>query len=45
MNTCLQEVDVSEWIIKEETILRQKDPLKGSASNNYIPITCLPIMY
>ena len=28
-----------------KTVLRQKDPAKGSAVNNYRPISCLPLMW
>ena len=45
MNRCLQEVDVLECISKEKATLLQKDPHKGSAPNNYRPITCLPMMW
>ena len=40
MNRCLQRAHLREWMIKEKTTLIQKDPLKGSAPNNYRPITC-----
>ena len=45
MNRCLQEAQVPEWMIKGRTTLIQKDPSKGSASNNYRPITCLPMTW
>ena len=45
MNKCLQTAHVPEWMTNGRTILIQKDPNKGTASNNYRPITCLPIMW
>ena len=41
MNKCLLGAHVPEWMTKGKTTLIQKDPLKGTASNNYRPITCL----
>ena len=45
MNRCLQDAQVPDWMTKGKTTLIQKDPSKGTASNNYRPITCLPIMW
>ena len=45
MNKCLQRAHVPEWMAKGKTTLKQKDPNKGTAPNNYRPITCLPIMW
>ena len=45
MNRCLQGAQVPEWMTKGKTTLIQKDPSKGTAPNNYRPITCLPIMW
>ena len=45
MNRCLQDVRVPEWMTKGKATLIQKDPSKGTAHNNYRPITCLPIMW
>ena len=45
MNRYLQEAHVPEWITKGKTTLIQKDPLKGTAPNNYRPIACLPMMW
>ena len=42
MNRCLQGTQVSDWMTKRKTTLIPKDPSKGTASNNYRPITCLP---
>ena len=39
MNKCLQRADVPEWVTKEGTTLIQKDPNKGTAPNNYRPMT------
>ena len=44
MNKCQQTTHVPEWMTKGKTTLIQKDPNKGTASNNYRPITCLPMM-
>ena len=30
---------------KGKTTLIQKNPSKGTAPNNYIPVTCLPMMW
>ena len=45
MNRCLQEADVPERKTKRKTTLIQKDPLKGTISNNYRPITCIAMMW
>ena len=45
MNRCLQEAQVPDWMTKGKTTLIQKDPSKGTAPNNYRPITCLPMMW
>ena len=45
MNRCLQETQVPEWMTKGKTTLIQKDPSKGTALNNYRPITCRPMMW
>ena len=44
MNKFLQIAHVSEWMTKGRTTLIQKDPNKGTAPNNYRPITGLPMM-
>ena len=44
MNKCLQTAHVPEWMTKGTTTFIQKDPNKGTAPNNYRPITCLPMM-
>ena len=45
MNRCLQGTQVPEWMTKGKTTLIQKNPSKGTAPNNYRPITCLPMMW
>ena len=45
MSRCLQGTQVPDWITKGKTTLIQKDPSKGTAPNNYRPITCLPMMW
>ena len=45
MNKCLQTAHIPEWMTKGRTTLIQKDPNKGTAPNNYRPITCLPMMW
>ena len=45
MNKCLQTAHVPEWMTKGRTTLIQKGPNKGTAPNNYKPITCLPMMW
>ena len=45
MNRCLEGAQVPEWMTKEKTTLIQKDPNKGTAPNNYRPITCLLMMW
>ena len=44
-NKCLQTAHVPEWMTKRRTTLIQKDPNKGTAPNNYRPITCLPMTW
>ena len=45
MNRCLQDAQVPDWMTKGKTTLIQMDPSKGNVSNNYRPITCLPMMW
>ena len=45
MNRCLQGAQVPEWMTKGKTTLIQKDPGKGTAPNNYRPITWLPMIW
>ena len=45
MNRRLQDAQVPDWVTKGKTTLIQKDPSKGTAPNNYRPITCLPMMW
>ena len=44
-NICLQRAYVPKRITKRRTTLIQKDPSKGTAPNNYRPITCLPMRW
>ena len=37
--------EVPKWITTGKTILCQKDPSRGSAVDNYRPISCLPLMW
>ena len=45
ISRCLQDGQVPDWMTKEKTALIQKVPSKGTAPNNYRPITCLPMMW
>ena len=45
MNRYLQDAQVPDWMTKRKTTLIQKNPSKGTAPNNYRPITCLPMMW
>ena len=45
MNRCLLGAHVPDWMTKGKTTLIQKDPSKGTAPNNYRPITCLPMIW
>ena len=45
MNKCLKRAHVPELMTKGRTALIKKDPSKGTAPNNYRPITCLPMMW
>ena len=45
INRCLQCAQAPEWMTKGKTTLIQKEPSKGTATNNYRPITCQPMMW
>ena len=45
MNRCLQGAQVLEWMTKGKTTLIQKDPSKRTATNNYRPLICLPMIW
>ena len=45
MNRCQQDAQVPGWMTKGKTTLIQKDPSKGTAPNNYRPITFLPMIW
>ena len=34
-----------DWMTIGKTVLCQKDPAKGSAIDNYRPLSCLPLMW
>ena len=36
---------VASWLTKGRTALIQKDKSKGNIASNYIPITCLSLMW
>ena len=43
--TEINKTEIPEWMITRKTTQIQKYPLKGTASNNYWPVTCLPMMW
>ena len=45
MNRCLQDAQVPDWMTKGKTTLTQTDPSKGTAPNNYKPITYFTMMW
>ena len=45
LTKCLARGDVPSWMNKGRTVLIQKDKDKGTAANNYRPITCLPLTW
>ena len=45
MNRCLQYAQGPDWRTKGKTTLIQKDPRKGTAPNNYRPITCITMIW
>ena len=45
MNKCTQKTEMPEWMTKWKATLIQKDSLKGTASNNYRPLPCIPMMW
>ena len=44
-HTLDEERPLSDWMTFGKTVLCQKDPPKGSALDNYRPISCLPLMW
>ena len=38
-------VEIPTWMTTGKTVLCLKGPTKGSAVDNYRPITCLPLMW
>ena len=45
LQLCLTSGKVPLWMVKERTVLIQKDPKKGIAASNYRPLACLLIMW
>ena len=45
MKKYLQRAHVPEWMTKGRTTSIKKGPSRGTATNNYRPITCLPMMW
>ena len=45
MNKCIEKTELPEWMTTGKTTLIQKDPLKGTARNNYRPIMWLSMMW
>ena len=45
LTKCLARGEVPWWMTKGRTVLIQKDKDKGTAANNYTPITCLPLTW
>ena len=45
LDDCLKTGNVPDWMVKERTVLIQKDSAKGAVASNYRAIVCLPIMW
>ena len=45
LNEVLESDSVPQWMNKRRTILCPKDPTIGNAVENFLPITCLPLMW
>nr|XP_027229447.1 uncharacterized protein LOC113821177 [Penaeus vannamei] len=45
VDKCLQENSVPLWMVTGKTVLCVKDLAKGSAVDNFRPITCLPLLW
>ena len=45
LKECLDSGFVPSWLTRGRTSLLQKDKSKGGVASNYIPITCLPLMW
>ena len=41
LDDCLKNGNVPYWMVKERTVLIQKDSAKGTVASNYRAITCL----
>ena len=45
LDDCLKNGNVPDWMVKERTVLIQKDSAKGTVASKYRAIACLPIMW
>ena len=45
LQSCLNNGNVPDWMVKGRTVLIQKDATKGNIVSNYRPIACLPLMW
>ena len=45
LQDCICQGNVPEWMVRERTVLIQKDTAKGAQASNYRPIACLPVMW
>ncbi len=45
LQTCMDDGNVPDWMVKGRTVLIQKDKAKGTVASNYRPIACLPLMW
>ena len=45
LKECLDSGFVPSWLTGGRTSLLQKDKSKGNVASNYMPITCLPLMW
>ena len=45
LDDSLKNENLPDWMVKERTVLIQKDSAKGTVASNYRAIACLPIMW
>ena len=45
LQDCICQGNVPEWMVRERTVLTQKDTAKAAQAINYRPIACLPMMW
>ena len=45
LKECLDSEFVPSWLTRGNSSLLQKDKSRGNVASNYIPITCLPLMW